>query len=161
MLSISEMKSGVYMIFTTFILNIVLPFHILAASLTSAGSQKSISEGQAAGFFWKMMEMNAFPALIWESNGKVVYPNDAFLKLIGYTRKEFDEGKINWVAITPKEYLPLDEKCIEQLKSRTIAAPYEKKYIKKDGSAVRVRLYNATAHPGDVQSIGVVFPIDK
>lgn len=146
------------MLFASLILNVVLPFHLLVTPFLPL-NQKQVSEERAAAFFWKMMEMNAFPALIWEANGTVVYANDAYLNLLGYTRKEFDEGKISWKKVTPKEYLPLDEKCIKELQTRTIATPYEKKYVKKDGSVIRVKLYNATAHPGDVQSIGVVFPI--
>lgn len=124
-------------------------------------TKESISEKQAAGFFWRMFEMNAVPMAIWDFNGHFKDANQALLDLLGYTRKEFDEGKINWRDITPEKYRSLDEKCIQQLKSKATAAPFEKEYKRKDGSLVKVRLYNALLDPSDNSGVGIIIHVNS
>lgn len=119
----------------------------------------ALTEKQASGYFWKLFELNAVPIITWELNGKITHANDAFLDMLGYNRKEFDEGRINWKAITPSEYAVLDEDCIEQLKLTAIADPYEKRYIRKNGAFVKVRLYNAMLDTSQNSGVGIIIPI--
>jgi PAS domain S-box-containing protein len=118
-----------------------------------------LSEKQAAGYFWKVFEMNAVPMLTWEFNGKITNANDAFLELIGYSRRDFEDGKINWRNITPHEYATLDEKCIQQLKDTGRSEPFEKKYLRKDGTLVKVRLYNAMLERGIDHGVGIILQV--
>lgn len=122
-------------------------------------TKEQLSEKQAAGYFWKLLELNAFPIITWELNGKITHANDAFLEMLGYTRREFDEGRINWKEITPSEFAHLDEQCIQQLKAHAIAKPFEKKYKKKDGTLIRVRLFNAMLGPSESHGVGIIIPI--
>ena len=42
--------------------------------------------------------------------------NDAFLEIVGYTREDLAARRINWIAMTPPELLPLDMNAIQELK---------------------------------------------
>jgi PAS domain S-box-containing protein len=122
-------------------------------------SKNRVSQDQAAGYFWKLLELNVLPVIMWDATGTIFKANDAFLKMIGYTLKELEEGKINWRALTPKESLPADENCEQQLKTKTIADPYEKKYIRRDGSEVKIKMFTAVLKPGDDHGITVIIPV--
>lgn len=65
-----------------------------------------------------------------------------FLKTLGYTT----DDEINLQSITPEEYKWLDEEAHEKLSAFGICAPFEKQFIRKDGSRISV-LFAATLSP--------------
>jgi signal transduction histidine kinase len=52
----------------------------------------------------------------------------------GYSREDLAEGRLRWDVMTPPEWMPHSLKAIEELKTTGRTTPYEKEYIRKDGS---------------------------
>ncbi len=75
--------------------------------------------------------------------------NDAFLQMIGYTREDLLAGRILWHEITPPQYAPLDEQAVNELLRTGSCRPFEKEYIRKDGSRVPI-LIGATVIAPDI-----------
>ncbi|MEP7220907.1 MAG: ATP-binding protein, partial [Bacteroidota bacterium] len=73
-------------------------------------------------------------------DGKIIEANDEFLSITGYTQKDLDAGEINWLAMTPPEYLDNDRVVTEQLLSTGFSAPFEKEFYRRDGDRVPVLL---------------------
>ncbi|MBD2522703.1 PAS domain-containing protein [Nostoc sp. FACHB-133] len=69
--------------------------------------------------------------------------NEAFLEMVGYTRKELLAGKVRRKLMTPPEYHALDEQGIEQLLTVGVCNPFEKEYIRKDGSRIPILIGGA------------------
>jgi PAS domain S-box-containing protein len=67
---------------------------------------------------------------------RIIDGNDAFLRMIGQTRASLAEGKIDWPAMTPEKFRPLDASAMEQLREFGTCVPYEKEYLLPDGSSV-------------------------
>ena len=67
-------------------------------------------------------------------------------------------GKIRWSDITPHEYRFVDEQAIEELVRTSSARPYDKEYIRKDGSRVPITI-GAAFFEGS-QEYGVAFVLD-
>jgi Cu+-exporting ATPase len=86
------------------------------------------------------IDSNLIGVVLAAPDGKVIEANDCFLNLIGFTRQEFEEGKVDWHSITPAEWLPVDERAIQEMREKGICIPYEKEYQLKDGSRVSVLL---------------------
>ncbi|MFB2892873.1 PAS domain S-box protein [Aerosakkonemataceae cyanobacterium BLCC-F50] len=88
--------------------------------------------------FRRLVESNMFGVAFGDFNGEIQYVNDYFLNIVGYTREEIESGQLGWIDLTPKEFLPLEEKALTELRSKGVAKPFEKEYICKDGSRVPV-----------------------
>lgn len=65
--------------------------------------------------------------------------NEAFLRIIGYSAAEADGGLTYW-QLTPREYDADEAAQLEKLRSTRRYGPYEKEFIRKDGTLVPVRL---------------------
>src|SRR5258707_1636258 len=69
--------------------------------------------------------------------------NDAFLDLVGYTREDLLQGRLHWPDLTPPEYAPLDELAHEEGLRFGACTPFEKEFIRKDGTRVPVLIATA------------------
>lgn len=76
--------------------------------------------------------------------GGMFEANDNFLHMLGYSREEFRAGKFDWKKITPAEFLARGQQAVEELKATGIFSPFEKEYIRKDGSRIPVLIGAAT-----------------
>ena len=67
---------------------------------------------------------------------RVIEANDSFLRLIGYTQADLADPGIFWPAITAPESLERSRSANIELRRRGNIAPFEKEYIRKDGTRV-------------------------
>lgn len=94
----------------------------------------------------------------WTRAGKITDANDALLTLLGYTREEFLTQKLSWISLTPLEYAALDQQALEQIRQTGVCTPFEKEYIRKDGSRVPIFCGGAAFH--NTSDSGVFFVLD-
>ena len=98
----------------------------------------------------RFVDANIVGIVIANAAGTVIDANDYYLRLIGCTREELDQGKIDWRALTPPEWLPADEQAIREMRERDTCTPYEKEYVRRDGTRVAVFLADTKLPgPGD------------
>jgi len=103
-------------------------------------------------------ESPVFGTLHGDIYGKVYEANDEYLRIIGYIRDELDKGEVNWEKITPKEDLVLDREHIKEAQQKGVCTPYEKRYIRKDGSLIWVLVGYALI--GEKREESMAFIID-
>ncbi|MEH2326173.1 MAG: PAS domain S-box protein [Nostoc sp.] len=109
--------------------------------------------------FSRLAQSNIIGVFITDmSNGSIVEANDAFLKMLGYTREDFAANQMNWHEITPQEYFLLSEHSVEELRTTGVCKPFEKEYIRKNGDRIPVLLGSVVV--GDTQETVIGFVVD-
>jgi PAS domain S-box-containing protein len=88
--------------------------------------------------FLRLFESNIIGLVIANFKGTLIDANDAFLQMIGYSRAELPL-RLNG-PLTPPEYRAVDRRAAAQLRATGVSAPWEKEYVRKDGSRVPVLL---------------------
>ena len=79
--------------------------------------------------------------------------NDAYLNMLGYTRQDLKEGKINWLKYTPPEYHQNEHEAIEKAKSMKISPPYEKEIMRTDGKIISIIKARAIINKNEIMSV--------
>ena len=120
--------------------------------------QEALRDSEAR--FQHIIDSNLIGFFFSDYRGIITEANDTFLELVGYTREELLAGKLRWDAMTPTEYQPLDEQAIQQLRGRGSCTPYEKEYIRKDGTRVPVILAVACFEECQDTGTGFAFVLD-
>jgi len=111
-----------------------------ARSAAASGPVSPLLYRQTEERLGGLVQSNMIGIGFWESDGRIAAVNDALLALIGYTRAEFERGDIPWDRLTPPEYYASDEKAFAQAQETGHCTPYEKEYLRRDGTRVPVLL---------------------
>ena len=111
--------------------------------------------------FRRLFEANSFGVAFCDFHGRVLDANDAYLRIVGYSRQDLAAGLVRWDRMTPPEFAEANVRAHRELRDRGVGAPFEKEYIRKDGSRVSVFIGGALlAEPWETQDIYVSFCID-
>ncbi len=81
-----------------------------------------------------MLEIDTVGVIFFDLEGNIHNANDAFLRISGYSGEDLAAGLLRWDKLTPEEWIPVTLQIAEQLATTGKATPYEKEYIRKDGS---------------------------
>jgi PAS domain S-box-containing protein len=106
----------------------------------------------------ELVDANIVGIIVANAAGDIIEANDYFLRLIGCTREELERGKVNWRAFTPPRWLSGDEQAVRELRERGRCTPYEKDYVRRDGTRVSV-MFTAVLLPGPAEQIAA-FALD-
>jgi len=106
----------------------------------------------------RLVDSNIIGIFFWDFDGGLVDANDAFLQITGYTRADLEQGRIDWAALTPPEYVAADKKAVQELRHSGTASQYEKEYITKDGRRVPVLVGGALIEGS--RETGIAFVLD-
>jgi len=90
--------------------------------------------------FTRFTEANIIGIFRADLQGAIIDANDAFLQMIGYTREDLLMGRIRWDDMTPPEFAEVSANSRQELQVLGACTPFEKEYIRKDGSRVPVLL---------------------
>ena len=106
----------------------------------------------------RLVEANVVGIVMWNLEGAITEANDAFLRMVQYDREDLASGRIRWTDLTSAEWRSHDERAVAELKATGIFQPFEKEYIRKDGSRVPVLLGGAFFEGNGNE--GVAFVLD-
>jgi PAS domain S-box-containing protein len=81
----------------------------------------------------RLVDSNIVGVFVADAQGVIREANDAVLNILGYERADLDAGKINWLDLTPPEFMHVIEKAVEEMEATGASKAYEKTCIRKDG----------------------------
>jgi PAS domain S-box-containing protein len=127
-----------------------------AISLENMRLYSDLQEREAR--FRRLVESNIIGIFIWGDDGQIIDANDAFLRVVEYSRDDLVAGGLSWRNLTPAEWSDADDRRWADLKATGAAQPYEKEYLRKSGSRVPVLVGAAKFKEG--RDEGVAFVLD-
>jgi two-component system cell cycle sensor histidine kinase/response regulator CckA len=105
-------------------------------------AEDALRESEAR--FRRLAESGLVGIVIAETSGSIMDANDTFLRMVGYSRDDLRSGLVNWAGMTPPEWRHMNAGAVEGLRTHGVAGPWEKEYLRKDGTRVPVLVGVAT-----------------
>jgi PAS domain S-box-containing protein len=90
---------------------------------------------------------------------RVVEANDAWLRITGHTRAEQESGRLSWRAMTPPEWTTADDNAMRQLAKDGWVEPYEKEYLRPDGSRVPVLISGVRLDSDPLRVVAIIIDL--
>jgi PAS domain S-box-containing protein len=112
---------------------VVLVFHDETAGRTV---DRALRESEAR--FRRLTESGLIGIVLSDTTGTIHEANDAFLRIVGYTREELRAGGIGGAELNAPGGNDAQEAAREQLMAHGVAQPWEKEFVRKDGSRAPV-----------------------
>jgi PAS domain S-box-containing protein len=106
----------------------------------------------------RLVDSNIIGIFLWDLAGGIIEANEAFLHMVQHGRDDLVSGRVRWTDLTPAEWRDRDQRAVAELAATGTIQPYEKEYLRKDGSRVPV-LIGAAAF-GEGRDQGVAFVVD-
>ena len=144
-----------------------------AISLETAGLYAALKQeneqrrrAEAASVEWqariaRLVDSNLIAVRITDLDGRIVDANDAYLRIVGYSREEMLSGALTTELVTPPEYRAADERAGGELLEEGRYQPFEKEYVRKDGTRVPVLVGGILIEGPPPQSVGFVLDISE
>ena len=108
--------------------------------------------------FQRLLDSRMIAVAFWSTDGTITDANDAWLSMTGYTREDIVQGNIDGAKLTPPAYAHLDQKSAEEIEANGVCSPFEKEYIRKDGSRVPVLIGGASVE--GIKESRVTYAVD-
>ena len=109
----------------------------------------------------RLVDSNIIGIIIADREGRILEANDAFLRISGYDRLELVSGRACWTDLSAPEWRERDVLTQAELNSTGIVQPFEKEYIRKDGSRVPVLIGAAQFKEGGDERLAFVLDLTE
>jgi PAS domain S-box-containing protein len=109
----------------------------------------------------RLVDSDIIGIVIWDLDGTLLDANDAFLRMVGYTREEMSAG-LDWLAMTPPEWQEVHarEEAEELARTGKMQAR-EKEYFRKDGSRVPILIGGACFEGQSRQGVAYILDLTE
>jgi PAS domain S-box-containing protein len=136
---------------------------LLASQAASALEITSLYRDLAdrEGRIGRLVEANIIGIFIRDTDGRIVDANEAFLRMVGYSRDELCAGRLLGADLTPPEWCERDAEAEAELKISGRVQPFEKEYQRKDGGRVPVMIGEASFEGSGDQAVAFVVDLSE
>ena len=87
-----------------------------------------------------LIDSNIIGVIVADLSGEIVEANDAFLQMVGYSPEDLHFRRVQLREMCAHNYLELSQHSIIELKTTGMCKPFEKEYIRKDGTCIPILL---------------------
>jgi two-component system, chemotaxis family, CheB/CheR fusion protein len=82
----------------------------------------------------RVMQIETVGIVFFDSSGRLLECNDAFLRMSGLKGADVYDGRVGWQDITPPEWHPAGRRAMEEFAETGRVTGFEKEYVRPDGS---------------------------
>jgi PAS domain S-box-containing protein len=130
-----------------------------AISLENSRLYREVADRE--GKIRRLVDANIIGILIADREGRILEANDAFLRILGYDREDLVSGRVRWTELSPPEWRERDILIQAELNATGIVQPFEKEYVRKDGSRVPVLVGAALFKEGGDEGLAFVLDLTE
>ena len=133
---IGDVHLGLFLLWSYMATTVLMGLLITALQAERAKVEETLreSEEKLRGLY----ELSPLGIALTDMQGQYVEFNEAFRQICGYSAEELKT--LDYWTLTPKKYEADEARQLESLQRRGRYGPYEKEYVRKDGSMVPLRL---------------------
>lgn len=106
----------------------------------------------------KLIEDSFIGVIVTDREGRIINANNAFLKMMGFSRGDLLQESLHWIKGTPQEYREKDQLCQTMLKQYGTFPPYQKEYLHKNGQHIPIMV--GAAKFEDIEDLTIAFIVD-
>ncbi len=88
--------------------------------------------------FSRLSDSGIVGIVVGDLHGNIIEANDAFLRIVGYSRADLEAKIVRWRELTAPESRAITQRGLVELEATGVARPYAKEYIRKDGTRISV-----------------------
>jgi PAS domain S-box-containing protein len=108
--------------------------------------------------FQRLMEAGIVGIVVGDST-KVIEANDAYLRMVGYTREDLEAGNLTGAVLSPPPEQELTKQMVQHALQTGESVLQEKEYIRKDGSRVPVLVGIVLVQRDPVRLVSIVLDL--
>jgi two-component system, cell cycle sensor histidine kinase and response regulator CckA len=108
----------------------------------------------------RLVDSNVLGVLVTE-NGTITEANDAFLRMVGYSRDDVADGRLRWTDLTTPEHAEADARVLDDLVRLGGCPPMDKELVRKDGGRCAVLVGGAVISRSPLQTVWFVLDLTE
>jgi PAS domain S-box-containing protein len=133
--------------------------NLLAVAIRNHQAEAARRESERR--FRRLVDSGIIGIYLADLSGRLLEANEVFLRMLGYTREDLAQGLLRSDNITPPQWAPRDQQAADELRRRGVCAPFEKEYLRQDGTPLPVLLGVAMLDAAAEVCIGYVLDISE
>lgn len=130
---------------------------VAAVALDNSRLYRELQEREAK--IRRLALANILGVVVGTFDGRILEANDAFLRMVDYTREDVAAGRLRWQDLTPPEWRDGSGRALDQLRATGACELFEKEYYRRDGTRVPVLVAAVTADSAPADA--VTFVLDQ
>jgi PAS domain S-box-containing protein len=109
----------------------------------------------------QLVDANLVGVCVADLGGRFVDANDAFLQMVGHTRDDLAAGRLTRQSLTPPAFQAADAQALQRLLSDGRCPPYEKEYLRRDGTRVPALVGSILFEGQPRQTVAIVLDLSE
>src|SRR5439155_6536485 len=105
--------------------------------------------------FRRLADSNLIGVVFSTVDGRVIDGNGEYFRIVGRPREDVLAGTVRWDQMTPAEYADADRRAIAELKATGVCTPFEKEFLRPDGTRVPVLVGVAMLEGSETETVAL------
>ena len=105
-----------------------------AAAAVRHAEARRLTEDRLRG----VVQCDMLGIAFWSADGEITEPNDALLRMLGYTHDDVSAAPLRWMSMAPRAQLKRGLRALREIRERGFCTPFETVFLRKDGVRVPV-----------------------